>query len=209
MRGERRRASLLVFAPVTNDTSRARCEKLQAACDEAVSASEKLEASLTKQVEANKALDNDLKMMCAWTLCGGCRRVSDRMLRYRKHKKDMADLEDKYKRDDYGRRYACAGPALPCSARRCVCVKLTAPQLRYKQTRPLRRPFARMGHLRAVCWRHCPRHGRGATFGALFHATRTLTAARHVRSRRSTRRARLSSLALFPLPCSVAAALTP
>ncbi len=29
--------------------------------------------------------------------------------RYRKHKKDMADLEDKYKRDDYGRRYACAG----------------------------------------------------------------------------------------------------
>jgi hypothetical protein len=204
MRGERRRASLLVFAPVTNDTCPARCEKLQAACDEAVSASEKHEASLTKQVEANKALDNDLKMMCV-TLCGGYRRVSDCMLRYRKHKKDMVDLEDKYKRDDYGRRYACAGPAPPAA----VCVKLTAPQLRYKQTRPLRRPFARMGHLRAVCWRHCPRHGRGAKFGALFHATRTLTAARHVRSRRSTRRARLSSLASFRLPCSVAAAWTP
>ncbi len=26
--------------------------------------------------------------------------------RYRKHKKDTAELEDKYKRDDYGRRYA-------------------------------------------------------------------------------------------------------
>ncbi len=44
--------------------------------------------------------------------------MSDGMLRYRKHKKDMADLEDKYKRDDYGRRYACACPALPAA----VCV---------------------------------------------------------------------------------------
>jgi hypothetical protein len=61
MRGEQLRASLLVFSPVT----RARCETLQAACDEAVMASEKHQGSLTKQVEANKVLDNDLKMMCA------------------------------------------------------------------------------------------------------------------------------------------------
>jgi len=37
-----------------------------------------------------------------------------------------------------------------------------------------------MGHVRAVCWRHCPRHGRGAKFGAIFHAPRTLTAAHQV-----------------------------
>ena len=36
------------------------------------------------------------------------RRIADVECRYRKHKKDTADLEDKYKRDDYGRRYACA-----------------------------------------------------------------------------------------------------
>jgi hypothetical protein len=59
----------------SRDTSCARCEKLQAACDEAVSASEKHEASLTKQVEANKALDNDLKMMCA-ALRGRCAGVT-------------------------------------------------------------------------------------------------------------------------------------
>jgi hypothetical protein len=111
IRGELLRPSPLVFPPVTPD----RCEKLQAACDEAVIASEKHEASLTKQVEANKALDNDLKMMCARSsLCGDYRRVTDCVHMYRKHKKDMADLEDKYKRDDYGRRYACVGPACRC-----------------------------------------------------------------------------------------------
>ena len=41
------------------------CEKLQASCDEAVSNSERHQAALTKQVDANKVLDNDLKMMCA------------------------------------------------------------------------------------------------------------------------------------------------
>jgi chromosome segregation ATPase len=40
--------------------TRARCEKLQAASDEAVSASEKHQVALTKQADANKVLDNDL-----------------------------------------------------------------------------------------------------------------------------------------------------
>jgi len=37
-----------------------------------------------------------------------------------------------------------------------------------------------MGHEREVCWRHCPSHGRGAKFGAIFHTPRTLTAAHQV-----------------------------
>ncbi len=100
----------------------------------------------------------------------------DCLRRYRKHKKDTADLEDKYKRDDYGRRYACVGPYLSL---RLFSV-LTVIQLRYKPPRPLRRPSARMGHLRAVCRRHCPRHGRGAKFGASFHSPRILTAVHQV-----------------------------
>jgi hypothetical protein len=40
-----------------------RCEKLQVACDEATCASDRQQAALAKQVEANKVLDNDLKMM--------------------------------------------------------------------------------------------------------------------------------------------------
>jgi hypothetical protein len=82
-----------------------RCDKLQAACDEAVSASERHQVALTKQIEANKVLDNDLKMMYAVRALPLV--ANDFRFRYRRHKKDMADLEDKYKRDDYGRRYAC------------------------------------------------------------------------------------------------------
>jgi hypothetical protein len=41
--------------------------------------------------------------------------IADAERRYRKRMKDTADLEDKYKRDDYGRRYACASPRI-CSA---------------------------------------------------------------------------------------------
>jgi chromosome segregation ATPase len=41
-----------------------RCEKLQSSCEEAVISSEKHQVALTKQMEANKVLDNDLKMMC-------------------------------------------------------------------------------------------------------------------------------------------------
>ena len=103
---------------------RVRCEKLQVSCDEAAGASDRHQAALAKQVEANKVLDNDLKLMCAARACClplctcGCpcalvaapvhlwriRHVC--CCRYRKHKKDTAELEDKYKRDDYGRRYA-------------------------------------------------------------------------------------------------------
>jgi hypothetical protein len=87
------------------------CEKLQASCDEAASNSERHQAALAKQVEANKVLDNDLKMMCA-CLTLTCHATRHTAVRYRKHKKDTADLEDKYKRDDYGRRYACAPASL-------------------------------------------------------------------------------------------------
>lgn len=44
-------------------TARCRCDALQAAHDDAVSASEKQQAALSKQIEANRVLDNDLKMM--------------------------------------------------------------------------------------------------------------------------------------------------
>ncbi len=96
-----------------------------------MSNSERHQAALTKQVEANKVLDNDLKMMCA---CVTVTRHAMRHTagRYRKHKKDTAELEDKYKRDDYGRRYAC----VPCRLRAFIMPPAThgLTQLRHKPT---------------------------------------------------------------------------
>jgi hypothetical protein len=77
-----------------------------------VNSSERHQAALAKQMEANKVLDNDLKMMCVCTSRATLPAASYATCRYRKHKKDTADLEDKYKRDDYGRRYACASPCI-------------------------------------------------------------------------------------------------
>jgi hypothetical protein len=52
-----------------------RCEKLQSSCEEAASASERYQVALTKQMEANKVLDNDLKMMCGVNMTQQCARA--------------------------------------------------------------------------------------------------------------------------------------
>jgi len=82
------------------------------------------------------------------------------MCRYRKHKKDTADLEDKYKRDDYGRRYACVSPRL--YAQPLVEPSSLPLQLRHQPSCTLRGPAAGVGHVHTVRCLHRSRNGRGA-----------------------------------------------
>jgi hypothetical protein len=182
-----------------------RCEKLQAACDEAASSSERHQAALAKQMEVNKVLDNDLKMMCVCVLPPArCCLLYDTQLvgtaNTRKTRRIWRTSTNETTTAAATRARALACVYDGCTTHRCHSYAIS----RLDRCEGLLQEWGTYVQSAAVTARAMDEVC--STTPELIQATHSMVC---IRSPRSTRRARRWSPASWPRRCSALAASTP